>query len=305
MEPEDVRDINITLRQLRYFLTLAKHLHFGRAATALNISQPPLSTSLKQLEDNLGFRLFDRTNKSVHLTPAGVVFADHAVRVLGQLQAAHDLAAQTASGMLGKLTVAFVPSMLYRRLPPLLKKFQEAYPGIELHLHEMNSAAQIAQLAAHTIDFGLVHATTSPDGIISTPLKTERLVCCVPKTHRLAERGQISLHELAGDVILVFARDFAPRYHDRIIGLLHAANLQPHVQFRLQNWFTILVLVNHGMGVSIVPRSLTESHFADVRYIDLLEPNAEHQVAMIRRDEPLSDAGRAFMSLMKTHYNMT
>lgn len=292
----------ITFRQLQHFLVLSEHLHFGRAARALHISQPPLSTSIKQLEEHIGFQLIDRTTKAVRLTPAGAVFAEHAARILGQLQSAQEIAGQTARGTVGKLTVAFVPSMLYRRLPAMLKSFQERFPDVELHLQEMNSTRQIEQLLTHKIDAAFVHATLFPEQVATLSLEVERLVCCLPRQHRLAGRSRISLRELAGEKILVFARDFAAHYHDRIVGLLHAANLEPHLNYHIQHWFTVVALVSQGMGVSIVPRSLSASHFADVVYVELDEPAAAHQVALAWRAQETSDACRAFVASIREQY---
>ncbi|MGE4373796.1 MAG: LysR family transcriptional regulator [Xanthobacter sp.] len=297
-------DMNVTFRQLRYFLTLSEHLHFGRAAQILNISQPPLSASLKQLEDNLGFRLMERTNKSVRLTPAGAIFAEHAARVLGQMKSAQNIAAQISRGTRGELSIGFVPSMLFRRLPALLNSFQESYPNIELKIEEMNSRTQVQSLVNHNIDIGFVHGSSFPEGVVYTPIETERLMCCVPKGHRFARRSQISIADLSGDRVLVFARDFAPHYHDKIVGLLHAENITPHLQFRIQHWFTILVLVSQGMGVSIVPRSMSRSDFVDVVFIDIRNTTAEHEVSMIRRDETPPDVLQAFITLMREQYQL-
>lgn len=297
MEP-----VAITFRQLQHFLALSEQLHFGRAARALHISQPPLSASLKQLEEHLGFQLIERTSKSVRLTPAGAVFASHAARILGQLQAAQEVAGQTARGTVGKLTVAFVPSMLYRRLPALLKGFQDRFPQVELHLQEMNSTRQIEQILNHKVDVGFVHATPFPDTVATLSLEVERLVCCLPPGHRLAGRSRLSLRELAGEKILVFARDFAAHYHDRIVGLLRAAHVEPYLNYHIQHWFTVVALVSQGMGVSIVPRSLSTSHFADVAYVELDEATAAHEVALAWRAEGATDACRAFVTSIREQY---
>ena len=133
----------VTFRQLEQFLELSQELHFGRAARKLNISQPPLSASLRQLEAQLGFRLMERNSKFVRLTPAGTVFAEHAARILGQLDSARVIAAETAKGAAGELAVGFVPSMLFRDLPAKLRAFQTRHPRIDLNLQEMNTMRQI------------------------------------------------------------------------------------------------------------------------------------------------------------------
>lgn len=285
----------ITFRQLQQFLVLSKELHFGRAAKRLNISQPPLSISMKQLEDNLGFSLLDRGRRGVRLTPAGAVFAEHCARILGQLDAARALAEQKAKGAAGTLAVSFVPSMLFRNLPRTLRNFEETYPAAQLDLHEMNTNRQIDTLLQGKVDVGFIHAVPLPPELQVHSIEIERLVCCVSRQHRLAGRSRISISELAGEKVLVFAREFAAHYHDRIVGLLRAADVEPYAPYRVQHWFTIIALIAQGMGISLVPRSLSRSAMADVIYIEIEETHAEHEVQMIWQSGASNDLTETFV----------
>jgi len=285
----------ITFRQLEQFLVLSQELHFGRAAEKLNISQPPLSASLRQLEAQLGFGLMQRSSKRVRLTPAGAVFAEHAARILGQLESAQVIAAETAKGAAGELTVGFVPSMLFRNLPAKLKAFQDQHPRVELSLQEMNTTRQIESLLENKIDVGFVHAVPFADGIAHRTLETDRLVACLPHRHRLAGKSRIRISELAGERIMVFARSFAAHYHDRITALLRSANLEPDSNLHIQHWFTIVVLVKQGMGVSLVPSSLASSGFSDLSFVEIEERHAEHDVAIIWRTDDDSPTLQKFL----------
>ncbi|TDE34669.1 LysR family transcriptional regulator [Antarcticimicrobium sediminis] len=278
----------VTFRQLKYFLVLSEELHFSRAAEKLNISQPPLSASLRQLEERLGFKLMERTSKYVRLTPAGTIFADQAARILGQLDSAMTIAAETAKGAAGELSVGFVPSMLFRDLPAKLKAFQNSHPRVDLILHEMNTTRQIESLLEHKIDVGFVHAVPLPNGISHKVLETERLVACVPRWHRLASKSRIRISELAGERMMVFSRSFAAHYHDKITALLRTANLEPDTSFHIQHWFTVVALVKQGMGVSLVPSSLSSSVFSDVVFLEVEERQAEHDIAQIWRSDNTS-----------------
>ncbi|MFO1139002.1 MAG: LysR family transcriptional regulator [Paracoccus sp. (in: a-proteobacteria)] len=271
----------VTFRQLRYFLVLAEELHFGRAAERLNISQPPLSTSLKQLEENLGFALLQRNQRGVQLTPAGRVYAESVRQVLTQLEAAEAAAAQTARKVTGKLTVAFVPSMLFRNLDTTIKEFHEAYPEVELHLREMNTVSQIEGLMNRSIDLGFVHSVSLPEQIAEQVLETERLMCCVPRDHRLAARGRIRLSDLEDEKVLLFSREFAPQFYDKIVSLLASRSNRLYSGYHIQHWFTVVALVNRGMGVSLVPQSLSRSKFGNVRYLEIDEAEAEHRVSLL------------------------
>lgn len=291
----------ITFRQLQQFLVLSKELHFGRAAKRLNISQPPLSVSMKQLEENLGFLLLNRDKKGVRLTPAGAVFAEHCARILGQLDAARALAEQKSKGATGTLIVSFVPSMLFRSLPRTLHNFEEAYPAAMLELHEMNTSRQIDSLLQGKMDVGFIHAVPLPPELKFHSIETERLVCCVSRQHRLAGRSRISISEMAGEKVLVFAREFAPHFHDRIVSLLRAADVDLYEHYRLQHWFTVIALVAQGMGISLVPRSLSRSAMADVVYIEIEEPTAEHEVQMIWHEESENDLTQIFLRYVQIH----
>jgi DNA-binding transcriptional LysR family regulator len=290
----------ITFRQLEHFLALSEELHFGNAARKLNISQPPLSASLRQLEETLGFALMIRTNRSVQLTAAGAIYASHAARILGQLDQAQAIAAQTAKGATGRLAVSFVPSMLFRHLPSTLRRFQEAYPKIELALHEMNTAGQIDGVAQHQLDVGFIHGAPLPDGIEEHLIETERLVCCLPRGHRLAGRSRIAIKQLAGEKILGFSREYAQSNYDRIAELLGESELTLFDDYKLRNWFTIVTLVGQGMGVSIVPQSLARSDFGNVVYIEIEGRQAEHRVSMICHRDSSNEVVLEFLRFVKT-----
>ncbi|WP_313350895.1 LysR family transcriptional regulator [Paracoccus sp. (in: a-proteobacteria)] len=271
----------VTFRQLRYFLVLAEELHFGRAAERLHISQPPLSTSLKQLEQNLGFELLERNQRGVRLTSAGRLYAENVRQILTQLEAAEAAAAQTAQKISGKLTVAFVPSMLFRNLDTTLKEFHEAYPDVELQLREMNTVKQIDGLMNRSIDLGFVHSVSLPEQIAEHVLETERLMCCVPRDHRLASRGRIRLADLEDERVLLFSREFAPQFYDKIVSLLASGSNRPYSGYHIQHWFTVVALVSRGMGVSLVPQSLSRSKFGNVRYLEIEEAEAAHRISLL------------------------
>lgn len=286
----------VSFRQLRQFLALSQELHFGRAASRLGISQPPLSASLRQMEERLGFHLMERNSKTVRLTPAGVVFAEHAERILNQVETARAAAAQTAQEATGELTVAFVPSMLFRYFPAKLRAFRDNHPQVKLMLCEMNTSEQVEALRYHRIDVGFVHALPFPESIAHRVIETERLVCCVPRQHRLAARSRIAIKELSGEQVLVVARDYATQYHDRIADLLQAEGIKPNTNFHVRYGFTIIALVAQGMGVSLVPASLARSHLADVAFIEIEERQAEHDVAMIWRQGDKTNPLAAFLT---------
>ena len=257
------------LRHLRYFVALAEELHFGRAARRLSISQPPLSFNIKQLEEDLGVRLFERSSKQVRLTAAGAAFLVEARQILAQAAEARTLVARIAAGKTGRLQLGFVASMLYRDLPHQLERFQRANPGIELVLRELNSAEQVEALRAGRLDAGFAHAPTVPADLEGIEYLSEPFVCCLPEHHPQARRRQADLAALASEPLVLFAREVSPAYYERIVALCVDAGFAPLQRHEVRHWLTVVALVAAGMGVALVPAALARAGMAGVRYLPL------------------------------------
>src|SRR5262245_13569214 len=161
------------LRQLRHFIAVAERLHFGRAAAALHMSQPPLSRSIRLLEQRVGATLLARTRRRVELTPEGARFLEDARRVIAQLERAVEEVGSMAGGERGRLRLGFVSLADYGVLPRLLRAYKAARPGVELALREMLSPDQAAALAAGELDFGLLLPPVLPP---SSPAELEHVV---------------------------------------------------------------------------------------------------------------------------------
>ena len=247
-----------TFRQLRYFTVLARELHFGRSAKKLNISQPPLSASIRQLEQDVGVPLLERSSRAVALTPAGRAFADRARRLLADLDEGAGLARTIAGAPGGVIRVGFVPSMVFRGLPEILQSFRQHYSTYSVELREMNSAAQLTALHEDRLEVGFVHQFGKREGVESALISTEPFVCCLPFEHALARSERLSIAEVGLEPLIIFARDKAPTYHDHILGLFTQAGRVPKVAHEDVNWLTIVALVGHGLGVALVPASLAK-----------------------------------------------
>lgn len=295
----------ITFRQLRHFVILAEETHFGRAAKRLNISQPPLSASLKQLEQSLGYALMVRTRTLVELTPAGRVFAEEARQILAKLDTATLLGREVAVGAAGAVSVGFVPSMLFRGLPTLLRRFEEAHPHITLTLCEKNTSHQIEDIHRHKVDVGFIHSVPLPQGLAEHRMGAEGLVCCVHRAHRLAGLRRIELGRLANEKVIVFSRQFAPNYHDKIVALLKASDIEPFLGYDIQHWLTVIALVSQGLGVSLVPRSLALAGIGDVSFVDVVPRHAESAVSLVWHEETRNEATALFVTFAHGHGLLT
>ncbi|HMO47600.1 MAG TPA: LysR family transcriptional regulator [Rubrivivax sp.] len=249
-------------RHLRYFLVLADELHFGRAAQRLSITQPPLSLNIQQLEASVGARLFDRDSKGVRLTAAGVAFREAARALLARADEARLLAHEIGAGLVGRLRVGFVGSVLFRGLPQGLARFQAEQPRIEVALVEMNSQEQLDALMRDEIDLGFVHTPQVPAAVHTELLHEDQFLCCLPATHPLAQRRKVPLLALRDEPFVLFSRRASPDYHARIVAMCADFGFQPLLRHEVRHWLSVVSLVAQGLGVAVVPAPLQRSGMA-------------------------------------------
>ncbi|MGO4330863.1 LysR family transcriptional regulator [Cupriavidus sp. 2TAF22] len=283
------------LRQLRYFVTVAEELHFGRAARRLAMTQPPLSQQIQALEEEIGVQLFLRTRRSVALTPAGQQWLPEVRRVLADAAALPGLAQRLARGEAGTLSLAFVSTADYGILPDLLRRFRARHPNVQLQLREATSDIQLEALMEGAIDAGLVirpQLPAMPHGVSYLPLVREPLVMAVPQgwraqgaAHDGRDAGQgISLREAAGEPLIIFPRRSAPAFYDIITGCYAREGLTPVIAQEAIQMQTIVSLVSAGMGVALVPASLCNLRRTGVSYLPLRDAGPDIETGLVWRE---------------------
>jgi len=287
-------------RHLRYFVMLADELHFGRAAQRLSISQPPLSINIQQLEGSLGVTLFERNSKGVKLTPAGVAFREAALRLLAETEQAQDIVRQVAKGVLSRVRIGFVGSMLYRDMPERLTTFQKAQPRVEIVLTELNSAEQIDALLRGQIDLGFVHTERVPRELEKMLYRSEPFVCCVPKGHPAVGEKMVMLHALSEEPFVLFARDASPDYYERILALCAEQGLQPRVRHEVRHWLSVVSLVSKGMGIALVPRALADSGIAGVHFLPIPQSKYVSDVYCVWNEREMPSVLPALLDTFRT-----
>jgi DNA-binding transcriptional LysR family regulator len=286
------------LWQLRYFIAVAEHLHFGRAAAALHISQPPLSRAIRALEDRLGVTLFARNRRRVELTPAGERLLEEAQRTVGQLErAVLDLRAM-ASGERGRLRIGFVSLADYSVLPGLLKAYKAARPGVQLALREMLSPEQSVALAAGELDFGLLLPPVSAaEPLEHLVVQRERFVAALPARHRLAgARGPLAMSELAGESFVMVPREIAPGLYDIVSGLAARAGFSLNVAQEAIQMQTVVSLVSSGLGAAVVPGSLANLGRRGVVYRTLSDRHPALELWLAWRSGSAAGAAAEFIA---------
>jgi DNA-binding transcriptional LysR family regulator len=276
-------------RHLRYFVVLAEELHFGRAARRLNISQPPLSFNIKQLETSLGVELFSRNSHGVRLTPAGEAFRKSALRVLAEASAAAVQAREVAAGVSSRVRIGFVGSMLFRGLPEHLAEFQAGQPQVQLELTELNSAEQLDALSRGALELGFVHTDRIPASLKHALYMSEPFVCCLPAGHPAACGKALQPDLLKDAPLVLFSRAASPDYYERVVSLCGLIGWDPLVRHEVRHWLSVIALVRKGMGVALVPRALMASGVTDVVFQPLPASSVRSEVHLVWRDQQLPE----------------
>jgi DNA-binding transcriptional LysR family regulator len=282
---------------MRYFIAVAEELHFGRAAERLHMAQPPLSQQIKKLEEELGVQLFARTKRKVELTPAGSLFLSEARLTLRQADRAKQIAIDAQQGVRGLLRVGFVTSASYSILPSLVRRFRRENPLIDLELLEMSPCEQLDAMERGTIDVGLLRPPVGSSCLEVRTLIEEPLVAALPVDHRMAEQQAVDLETLAEDAFVLFPRHHGPGIYDVIMKACHEAGFVPEVSYAPNEMQTILAYVAGGLGVSLVPLSLSGFHHGSIVYRSLRGIRAVSELALIRRREDKNKILNTFLKL--------
>lgn len=286
---------------MRYFVALAERLHFGRAAEALHISQPPLSRAIRALEGRLGVPLFLRSHRRVELTPEGARLLEEARRIQAQLERVCTELRGMAAGERGRLRIGFVSLADYGVLPGLLKDFKGTRPGVALALREMLSPEQSAALAAGELDFGLLlPPVPEAPALEHIVVQRERFVAALPARHRLARRAaKLAVRELEGEPLVMVPRDIAPGLYDIVAGLVQRAGLSLDVAQEAIQMQTVVSLVSSGLGAAIVPASVANLGRRGVAYREIADPHPRLDVWLAWRRGALGPAAQEFVALAR------
>lgn len=288
------------LHFLRYFTVLAEELHFGRAARRLAITQPPLSSAIKALEEELGVQLLSRSSKHVELTPAGAAFLDEARQILDRVARASSVAKAVARGVRGRLEIGITGSLVYREVPAIVQDFGAAAPGIELVLNEMGTAEQLDALLHGRLHAGFVNASATPPQLQSLPLKDDAFVLCLPQGHPYARRAEVDLRDLAGESFVMFSREVSPANYDNVIAIFSRVGIHPRTVHAARQWLTIVAMVAHGLGISLVPSSIARSRVEGVRFVPFSGARVPSPALLVWNPGYLSPALESFLQSAAT-----
>jgi DNA-binding transcriptional LysR family regulator len=286
------------LRHLRYFVAVAELGSVSRAAEKLFIAQPPLSTQIRQLEDEVGVPLLVRYPRGVRTTSAGKVFLNEAKEVLARAENARQRARQHDRG--GFLRLAYVPSAGHTVLPRLLPRLKQAHPHAELEVVEMITAQQLAALQADRIDVGYARLPAgAPENLALIEL-SDPFCLAIPEGHPLRAKGSIALRAASGAIFVSYTRYGGPAYYDQMIGLCMEAGFSPDIRYEASTLFGVLDLVSAGLGVALVPASSVLLVPKPVMLRALTRPSRTGALGCVSRKQDPNPLVTAIASLTNT-----
>ncbi len=261
------------MKQLRQFIVVAQELNFSRAAERLCISQPPLSVSIRKLEEHVGTPLFIRERPQLRLTAAGEHFLKHAIQMVAQYDAAIKSARSISVGAEGILRISFLPSAAFNVLPAIIRRFKTAHSKVRIIPSSNNSEHIFTAVRNGDVDIGLAVRFGSTDNDLSfITAGYEKIMLAVPEHHRLISDSKVNVHDLKNEALISFPlhKDFG--FGNRILAMCRHYGFYPDVIMEAAQMQTILTLVASGIGIAFVPSTSMSIQAAGVQFLELFDP---------------------------------
>jgi DNA-binding transcriptional LysR family regulator len=291
------------LKQLRYFVAVASERNFRRAAERLNMAQPPLSRRIQELELELGAPLIDRSARPIELTDAGRLVYEQAILLLERADELRSMVDRIVAAKRRRFVIGFVPSVMYAGLPHFIREFRCAAPHVDINLVELISIEQIGALKDGRIDAGFGRIRLDDPAIRRTILHEERLGVAMPPAHPLsAQKGPISLKEIANERLILYPRHPRPSFADQVIALFRGHGLDLSIAHEAPELQTALGLVTAEEGIAVVPGSIERLRPDDITYRMLAEADAVSPVIMSSRQDDHSPELTMFSAVIRKTY---
>jgi LysR family transcriptional regulator, hydrogen peroxide-inducible genes activator len=267
------------MHQLRYVAAVARTKNFSRAAEQCHVSQPSLSQQIHKLEEELGERLFDRLKREAKLTVAGEAFLRRATKILEEVDAAKREAHDTRALLRGTLAVGVLPTIAPYLLPPVIARFNQRYPGVEVVIHEDTTARLLKLALGCDIDFALASTPLHDARFEVKELFAEELLLAVPPGHPLSTKRSVSSADLETEKLIVMKEGHC--LGEQVLRFCERRAVHPHVSIRSAQMETIQSLVRAGVGLSLIPKMAVLEGRADAPvYRSLAAPRPERSIVV-------------------------
>ncbi len=272
---------DMNLRDLQYLVTTAEQLHFGKAAEICHVSQPTLSMQLRKMEDTLGVQLFERSNKHVMLTQAGMQITQRARKVLEEVREIHQTAQMYRDPLAGDMRMGVFPTLAPYLLPLLVPQLKRVFPKLNLLLVEEKTPDILQQLEAGRLDCALLAMPAGGEELESALLFKEPFYLAVPIKHVLAGRKRVGVNDLKGQAMLLLDEGHCLR--EQALEVCHTIGIGEAQNFRATSLETLRQMVAAGNAVTLIPKLAIHTGDPLVRYIPFENPAPSRTIGMYWR----------------------
>ncbi len=289
----------LEFRHYKYFLAVAKVLHFRKAAEQLYISQPGLSRQIKQMEEDLGIKLFERHNRKVELTQAGEYLQKELLTNFKRLDDILNHAKLLSYGIDGNLKLGYVGSAMQKLIPELLLKFKDTNPHVLINLTEIDNRRQIQALLNQEIDIGFVRMERVPKGLEIHPAMEETFSLVLPENHEIDSSGFESLSQFKDEHFILFDASYSESYYEKVMQIFDDSGFVPNISHSTVNASSIYRLVENNLGIAIVPTSLKYGYDLKIKFIELTDIPQRTTLKIVWKSTNANPVLESFIDIIK------
>lgn len=270
----------MNIRDLKYFVAVADHAHFGKAAEACFVSQPALSMQIKKLEETLGLQLIERTNKNICLTENGKLILQHARDILQKVDEMRAVADLAKDPFAGEFHLGIIPTLAPYLLPHIMPGLAKIFPNLTLYLVENTTKNLLAKLNERKLDGAILALPVVEENFVGMPLFEEEFVLALPLNHKLAGKKKIKLTDLNNKSILLLEDGHC--FRDQALSVCQLANATEVKSFRATSLETLRHMVSANAGITLLPKLSCQSNDL-IYYVSFSSPKPTRTIGMIWR----------------------
>jgi DNA-binding transcriptional LysR family regulator len=271
---------HMDIRQLRYFIAVAEHLSFTEASKHLFVAQSAVSQQIADLEEKIGVKLFTRNKRSVRLTSAGSVLLKESISIVNKTEEAIEKTRQAEMGIIGNLNIGFLGYTERNFLPYLIREFRRKYPKVDLHLNQYNHGMLNESLKSGELDIGFTFSfgLYNIGGLEGKTVFTETISVVLHQDHPLAKETSIDISSLANERFIALDRQESPQGFNQTLQICANHGFSPNIVSEPSLLSTVLMMVDSGMGIAILPKSLKLHSSPSLRFVDIQGEKTEYEL---------------------------
>lgn len=288
----------MSINQLKCFIAVATELNFRRAATSLNMSQPPLTRQIQLLEYQLNVKLIDRSTRSVSLTAAGKSFYREASKLLEHIHQVEQFTKKMANGEHGSVSLGFVANAYYQLVPQILSRLKENFPFIKISQQQLPTFELIESVYMQKLDLGISRIIPNHNNIESLCCLSEPFIAALPGQHPLARQQSVRLQDLDNQAMIMYSIAWKP-FYDLLTRTIGNAGVKPNYVMYEANTINIQSLVNAGLGIALIPQSASVFKLDNVTYLPLeSQPELTNDLYYIWRKDNNNEAFKLILQTL-------